>query len=444
MKSLLIVGFSLTKQYKSDSYKEFLSNFDNLYLTFPYQYYWKYNFFLRIKSIYRKFSNYFSSLSFEEDWVNFNNLKRYSYFSNVINLKPQSHHSLKYFKQSYQITKKISLSMNSDIFSLNINNIECSAFMLDSLQRFIPFFKIFKINSPIIFISTWVYIYNVIIYIRWLDKFISKNKIDFVLVNHQFYMESGFISSYLKEKYNSKTYHFSVKNILPMLVDPRKKWFKKILDEQLESSLNNKININKINTDIWKQEKALFNLGDCSKKFFDKNTIVIVMHCFADANSLHIENGVIFGSYFQWIRETISIARSNKNINYIFRSHPDSFSRYKSDIKIINFLFSGLNEKNIKLEYPNNYSQLIFDTKIPLFVTAKGNFSQELAIAGIKCITLDDSSAPNFCCKKINDKNHYVSWLSGQGDYESLRLSEKERLAAKLNKFLYYNLNYNN
>ena len=78
---------------------------------------------------------------------------------------------------------------------------------------------------------------------------------------------------------------------------------------------------------------------------------------------------------------------------------------------------------------------------MPIFVTAKSNFSQELAIAGIKCITLDDSSAPNDCCKKINSYEEYVQWLSGRGDVNQLRLSKKQSFSARINKQIYAELN---
>ena len=74
-------------------------------------------------------------------------------------------------------------------------------------------------------------------------------------------------------------------------------------------------------------------------------------------------------------------------------------------------------------------------------MTAKGNFSQELAIAGIKCITLDDSSAPNNCCKKITSKKEYIKWLTGKGNFKELKLSERQRFTARLNKQIYADLN---
>jgi len=312
--------------------------------------------------------------------------------------------------------------------------------LIDSLQRFIPNFRIYKMFSPLVFLTVWLYIYNIINYLNWLENFVKINKIDSVLINHQFYMESGFISCYLNEKFKSDIIHFSVKNKFPVLVKPRVKWFKKILDEKLSKSLVKNKGLTNIKKNLYQETNALVDIEDCSKKNIDKNTIVIVMHAFADANSLHRANGVIFSSYFQWIRSTLSIAKKNKNIKYIFRSHPASFEHYRTDLKVFDYLFKN-NEKNIKFEKPSNYSKLISKYKVPIFVTAKGNFSQELAIAGIKSITIDDSSAPNDCCKKINCKKEYVKWLSGKGDVNQLRLSKKKILKAKLNKKIFAKLN---
>ena len=203
-------------------------------------------------------------------------------------------------------------------------------------------------------------------------------------------MESGFISYYLNKKFKTNIIHFSVKNKYPVFVEPRVKWFKKILDKKLFESLSTNEMIKNEKKNLHHQTHALFDIEDCSLKPFDNKTIVIIMHCFADANSMHIENGVIFSSHFQWIRSTLSIAKKNKDIKYIFRAHPASFDHYKSDLKVLDYLFENINEKNIKLEKPGNYSQFFSNDKMPIFVTAKSNFSQELAIAGIKCITLDD------------------------------------------------------
>ena len=437
---IMIIGFSLNQQYDSKNYDKLLKKYNEIYYTETYKYFWKRNFFILLKELYENIRRYKFRMDTKFFWVSFKYLKKKPFFSKAILINPKTKHKIENIKKAFNCTNDIASLMSKDSFSYKINDVECSAYLLDSLQRFVPLFKIYNFKSPINFISTWIYIYNVITYLEWLDKFVKKNKIDAVLVNHEVYMESGFVSCYLKEKFNLDIIHLSARSIDPFIVKPRKKWFKETLEKKLSQSLlSKKIIEHKKNT--WRTENALYDIEDCSEKTFDKNFVAIIMHCFGDANNMHFENGVIFSSYFQWIRSTIEIAKSQKNINYIFRAHPDSFHKYAQDIRVFDYFFKNLNEKNISFQKPGSYTQLISQKKMPLFVTAKGNFSQELAVAGIKSITIDDTSAPNDCCKKMKSKKEYINWLTGQENLDDLRLSEKLKFKAKLNKKIYFELN---
>ena len=455
MKTVLIIGFSINKHYNRRGYNNLLNNYDKIYFTLPNEHFWK-GFFLihpgrwkgffleQSRKIYKKIKTIFGFYKIsnnDSEWINFKFLKKNPSFLRAKYLYPKLKYEFQSLKESFTICKNISLSLNKDSFIIPIKGIDSSGYLIDSFQRFVPNFQMHKMKSPLVFVRTLLYVYNIIIYLNWLEKFAERNKIDSVIINHQYYMESGFISCYLNKKFNSKIIHFSFKQKYPALVDPRVKWFKKTLDKKVSDLLLSKKEIVDVKKDIYYHEHSLFDFEDCSKKTFDTNTIVIIMHCFEDANSMHGENSVIFSSYFQWIRSTLSIAKNHKDIKYIFRTHPASFSYYPSDIKTLKYLFGNIKEKNIKYEVPGNYSQLISKDKIPLFVTAKSNFSQELAIAGVKCITLDDSSAPNNCCKKITSKKEYIKWLSGKGNFEELKLSERQRFVARLNKQIYADLN---
>ena len=441
LNKILIIGFSLNVQYDLKSYDKLLKKYDKVYYTETYKYLWKRNFLILLRDFYNNIRRITKGYDNKFLPVSLKYLKKKFFFSRINLIYPKTKHKIENIKKAFNYTSDISSLISKDSFSFKINNVECSAYLIDSLQRFLPLFKIYNFKSPINFISTWIYIYNVITYLEWLDKFVKKKKIDAVLVNHEVYMESGFISCYLKEKFNSDIIHLSCKSRYPFKVQPRKKWFKEILEKKLYQSLLSKKKIIENKKNTWRTENALSNIEDCSKKIFDKNLVVIIMHCFGDANNMHFENDVIFSSYFQWIRSTIEIAKSQKNINYIFRAHPDSFDKYPQDKRVFDYLFKNLNEKNIFFQRPGSYTQLISKDKMPLFVTAKGNFSQELAIAGIKSITIDDSSAPNDCCKKIKSKKEYIKWLTGQKSLEDLRLSEKLKFKAKFNKKIYFELN---
>lgn len=440
-KRLLIVGFSLLKQYKNPKYKDILNKFDNTSFTIPSRHMWIWTTF-PIKVFYTKLIVMFRSLGFENNWVSNNNISKYSHYKNVNILFPKLPISLKNITNSNRLSRKfVEQLLKNDSFEFEINGVECSAYLLDSLQRFVPTFKIYNPKTLSSFISLWLYIFNILRYLDWLDSYANKKSIDAVIVNHNVYMESGFISFYLKERYGCNIIFFSTKTKEPVKIESRQKWFKKTLELKLSKSLSKHTKHSDVKKDIWKLDDALFDLGDCSNKIFNKNKVVIIMHCFSDANSMHFENGVIFSSYFQWIRKTISIAKRNKSIEYIFRAHPNSYEFYKNDIKILNLLFKNLNETNIRFEKPGNYTNYFENNSMPLFITAKGNFSQELAIAGIKCITLDESSAPNDCCIIIKNLNEYINWLSGNGDYNDLRLTKEKRYNAILNKEIYSALN---
>ena len=458
MKTILIVGFALNSQYNRKGYENSLTNYDKVYFINPFKYFWKNLFFISpakwkyfflfsfpkiLKKLIPFYQNDIDEISDDEKWINFELLKKNFVFSRAQLLDPLLRNTFKSLKKSFFLTRKLSSQIKEDHFVLPINDIDSTGYLLDSLQRFVPNFKIFKMKSPLVFFSTFIYIYNIILYLEWFEKFTNRNKIDTAIVNHQFYMESGFISDYLNTKFNTNIIHFSQKNNYPVFVQPRVKWFKNILDKKLSESISNNKDLVNEKKDLHHQDNALFDIEDCSKKLFDKNTIVILMHCFADANSMHVENGVIFSSHFQWIRSTLSIAKKNKNIKYIFRAHPASYDYYgyRSDLKVIDYLFGNLNEENIEFESPKNYSYMFKKNKVPIFITAKSNFSQELAIAGMKCLTLDDTSAPNDCCKKITSKTEYLKWISGEGEVEELRLSEQQRYAARLNKQIYAELN---
>lgn len=439
-KRVLIIGFSLLKQYKSPLYKNILSKFDNAFFTIPSKYFWKRT-SLPLTIFYTKILLAFRSLGEEGNWISYNNLKTYNHYDDVNILLPKLSMSLKKISDSFKLSRHFINQLKNDSFEFKINKVECSAYLLDSLQRFVPIFKIYNPNSLSSFFSLWLYIYNILRYLNWLDSFVKKTDIDTVIVNHNVYMESGFISFYLKERYGCNIIFFSEKTKKPVKIESRQKWFKKTLELKLSESLSKNKKHSNLKKDIWKLDDALFNLDDCSNKIFNKNKVVIIMHCFSDANSMHFENGVIFSSYFQWIRKTISIAKKNKSIEYIFRAHPNSYEVYKNDIKILNLLFKNLNETNIRFEKPGNYTNYFENNSMPLFITAKGNFSQELAIAGIKCITLDESSAPNNCCIIIKNLNEYINWLSGNGDYNELRLTKEKRYNAITNKESYSALN---
>ena len=437
----LFIGFSLNKQYPKEIVNGFIKNYDEAKIIFPYLYFWKFNPLIFFEKIILFLRNFFLKKGLSEYWIAPFNLKKINLNKkiNILNLK-YNYNLNNLFKAHRYTVKFFKLIKENKIFRFKIFDIECSSYLIDSVLRFIPGFKIYS-PSFLNFLSVWFYLYNIFTFLDSLNKYLKKNNINAVIINHQVYMESGFISCFLQNKCNSKIYHLNsrYKNIVE--VEPRKKWFKKLLSDKLNKNYDN-FYYNQ--EDIWKQKYSIQQLGDLSKKDINPKKILIFMHSFTDANALHPDNQVIFNSYYQWIKETIKIAESNPTIMYFFRPHPASYQKYhyRSDLKIIRTLFHKKLPKNIVLKkVTDNELEFLQSNQLPVFITAKGNISQELAISGIKCITLDSTSAPDECCHVVKSMNEYISWLSGLSNVNCLKLSSKQRKLAKKSKFIYAMIN---
>jgi|688.fasta_scaffold32885_6 hypothetical protein len=434
---VLFIGFSINRQYPQETISDFIKNYDEAKIIFPYLYFWRFNPLIFFEKIIFFLRNFFLKKSLSEYWITPSNLIKINFNKKIHVLNINYNYNLKNLFKAYNDTEVFfKLIKKNKIFRFKIFDIECSSYLLDSLLRFVPGFKIYN-PSFFNFLSTWLYLYNILSFLDSLNKYLKKSNITAVVINHQVYMESGFISCFLKKKYTSDIYHLNsrYKNIVK--VEPRKKWFKELLNKKLKKNYDKFIYNQK---DIWKQKHAVFELGDLSKRNINPKKILIFMHSFIDANGLHPDNNVIFNSYYQWIKETIKIAVLNPDIMYVFRPHPASYQKYhyRSDLKIIKNLFHKKLPKNIILKkITDNESEFFKDDKLPVFITAKGNISQELAISGIKCITLDSSSTPDECCHIVKSMKEYISWLSGLSNVNCLKLSPEQKKLAYKSKSIY-------
>ena len=173
---ILIIGFSLNVQYDLKSYDKLLKKYDKVYYTETYKYLWKRNFLILFRDFYNNIRRIIKGVDNKFLPVSLKYLKKKFYFSRVNLIYPKTKHKIENIKKAFNYTSDISSLISKDSFSFKINDVECSAYLMDSLQRFLPLFKIYNFKSPINFISTWIYIYNVITYLEWLDKFVKKKK----------------------------------------------------------------------------------------------------------------------------------------------------------------------------------------------------------------------------------------------------------------------------
>lgn len=439
-KKLLVVGFSLLKQYEGPGFINLVKKYEKVYVIEPYKYYRRFNILIFFDLAKRKFKNKIRSLiygqptNFSEEWAGKDDIcKIVGNNSKCKSINERSINSqIRDFVEAFKYLKILINAISKDISPIYINNIEASAYLLDSLQRFTIGFSIHKKKSLLSLLSAYFYIYNIIIYSRWIEEKVRYLDISDCLINHYVYMESGYISTLLNEKLDIGIIHLNTRQLEPEYIQPRQKWFLKKLylyNKQSTTKVND--SEKKINQDIWKINNSLSNLGDLRKYNINNRKILIVMHAFGDANSMHPDNKVIFGSFYQWIRKTLEIATDNQTVSYEFRAHPASYTTYISDIGIMKKIFKNL-PSNIKFTKPGKNSQQ-FDEDFPLIITAKGNVSQETAVSGIKSVCLDISSAAPSTCHLVTSMDEYHYWLSGEADVNTLYLSDKEIELAQIN-----------
>ena len=105
MKTILIIGFSLTTQYNRKGYSDLLSKYDKIFFINSVKYFWR-GFFLiqpsRIKGflyklahrIYKKLKIFFGLIDRDNDadWINYKLLKKNPSFSKAELLRPTLKH----------------------------------------------------------------------------------------------------------------------------------------------------------------------------------------------------------------------------------------------------------------------------------------------------------------------------------------------------------------
>jgi hypothetical protein len=450
-KILLIIGFSLLKQYEGPGFINLIKDYEQVYIIDPYRYFRRFNIPILFNIAKRKLKNkarslvYRQPINMSEEWARKEDIcKIVRKYSKCLSLDERAiEFQSKDFKEAFKYLKVLNGAISKDISPIYINNIEASSYLIDSLQRFVIGFSIHKNKSILSFLSAYLYIYNIIIYSRWIEEKSKYLDISDCLINHYVYMESGYISTLLNKKLDIGIIHLNTRQLAAEYIQPREKWFLKrlyLLNKQSANKVTD--NDKKINKDIWNLDNSLSNLGDLRKCSINNRKILIVMHAFGDANSMHPDNKVIFGSYYQWIRKTLEIARDSPTVSYEFRAHPASYTTYISDIGLIKEIFKDL-PSNIKIIKPGKSSQK-FDKDVPLIVTAKGNISQETATSGIKSICLDLPSAAPGTFHLVASMDEYYYWLSGEADVKTLYLSDEEIELAQRNvrNFLAINKNY--
>ena len=314
-------------------------------------------------------------------------------------------------------------------------NIDITGYCLDSLQRFTGSkFKIEeKINILGILVS-FVYLLSLEIYINWFISAFPKKNIKKIIINHNVYAESGLFADFGKLFYksdiflNKRTYKDNIKFIIF-----KKSFLNYIPDLKTTKKTHKQI--------YWYEKNSIKQNKNFKNKKIDKSKILIIMHAFSDASHIHYKYSKMFQTYYQWVNETLKIAKSLKNQQFVFRSHPSSHTFYKNDERIISKLFKNL-PKNIKLEKSNLVDEPLhhFKRKLPIIITYKGSIILEMGCSGINVVSME-SRGVGFSSIIPTNLTDYKKILQGRIDRRKFYLKKNQilkykKIEANLKNFL--------
>ena len=422
---MLIVAFSQIQQYPKDQLISALVDVEEIIILSPYDFVDSF----RVRRIIKKTIFFWKSYDSSGLWVTADFLKEHlksSFGIDALVIKPNLIDLFKLgvveLKSAYTDAKLIDSICSGRQTSIKIQGIESTGFILDSLLRFYKYkpTKKYLINT----LKGFRFLLLIKIYNQWLENFLLETqRIESILVNHTVYMESGWVATYLYEKYGTIIKH--CQSIQKKLAYPksREQWFEAELNNSnqavISSETGKPLNLN------WYKEYSIANMPDLRKYELDTSYYLIAMHAFLDANSIHGEPQNIFQSYYNWVSYTLQVARNNKEKTYVFRIHPDSHDFYQDDLLIIKDLFSNLPE-NIILQDPRKEKFIINKGgRIPVVVTFKGSIAMEMACSGIKAVTVGKPYCPDGTYILPDNLKHYEYLLSGELNKEQFLLTDE-------------------
>lgn len=418
----LLIAFGKAELFNIPSIKKLKIEKNILYLVCPFDFV-HFFFSLKNKNLLR------SNVSLKNKTINY--LKKEIPNLKIKSLKPDIFKIIYFFPislfKTILNTAKLIKILKGDRAYLYSNNIDITGYCLDSLQRFIGNkFRIEEQNNFIRVAVTFVFLLSLEIYLNWFISTFQKKKIKKVIINHNVYAESGLIGDFCKSIFKSDIFLNQRKFRDNIKLNDVKNIYLNYIPNSKKKILNKKF--------FWYENNAIRQNKNLKNKKIDTNRVLVIMHSFADAAHIHYKYGKLFQSYYQWTKETLEIAKSLKNQQFIFRAHPSSYTLYGKDKRIFSKLFKNL-PKNIKFENPNLTSNPLhnFKKKIPIIITYKGSIILEMGCSGINVVSIE-SRGSGFSSIRPSSLSEYKKILGGKINTKSFYLKEKQILDYKKNE----------
>lgn len=311
--------------------------------------------------------------------------------------------------------------------AIYLGRIDCTTYLLDSLLRRPKY----RPDNPECLDNNYrafKYLYIFLLYFFWLKNFLEKNPPQTVIINHTVYLESGFISAYLSERYGSKIVHISSAQQGVLKLGAREKFFEKEVKESFKQYMITKRHVCH---EKYTGKDSSLAVNDFRGFSLNKKRVLVFMHAISDANDIHMRAGELFRTFYEWLNVTLRIARDNPLVIYEFRIHPLTYSLYRWDLDIIYSMFSDV-PSNIRLSNPLEVplTALVTQSDMPVCVTFKGTIALEMACAGVKVVTAGVPYAPVGTFLQARSTLQYESFISGNITKEMLVLGDGLRIVA--------------
>lgn len=311
---------------------------------------------------------------------------------------------------------------------LYLQGVESSGFLMDSLQRYVRNYRVENGLNIRNFLGPFRYLWRIVRGTRALAKLASNLSIHRVVINHNVYMESGWVAALFSELHGSQLIEVGRSKRSALEVLPRQRWFEPAVRDRMKNSTPRSLASAKNQSPSWYSDQAIAGISDLRSQDIDTHSFLIAMHCFADANDLHWNRSLIFPTYYHWIEKTVKVAESLPSSRFTFRVHPN-LHHYASDERILARLFRK-RYPHIRLEYPGEYARFPPRGPLPVVITSRGSIALEMASAGLRAICVAEPHAPAGTYMRVNTINEYLAVLGGGVAASELRLKEDLKKAA--------------
>ena len=295
--------------------------------------------------------------------------------------------------------KYIVLLVKKDILSVSYDGVRYGDIIYDTYLSKYKLATIKKIEPRFMQI-----IYKCIYRHEHIKKTIQKHGYSAVLVSHQIGIHSGVLlraalkcgcAGYLRVGHHLCTFKkfYSLDEIYDYQFKPTKETID-LICEHLGESFNEKFE------GVCEQhfggkftKDSVFAFGE--KAFFyktkqefcqkhnlsnDKKNVFIMLHAFIDHPHSHFK-WMLFKDYYDWFIKTLDYAKSNKNVNWIFKQHP-AIKYYATKDVDFSELFSETSENIIYLDEEEKINIESLKNCADLIVTCIGSAGFELPALG--------------------------------------------------------------